>query len=44
MLGYQFNDAFRIEGGYQYIPVKTGYTNTGTVNMGGFVARAGFSF
>ena len=44
MLGYQLNDGLRIECGYQYIPVKTGYANTDTVNMGGFVARAGFSF
>ncbi|RIZ72062.1 MAG: hypothetical protein D0530_00735 [Methylococcales bacterium] len=43
-LGYQFSPALRIQCGYEYIPVKTGYINTDSVNMGGFVAKAGFSF
>jgi len=43
-LGYQFSGVLRLQAGYEYIPVKTGYANTGSVNMGGFVAKAGFSF
>lgn len=44
MLGYQFGGVLRIQAGYEYIPVKTSYANSGSVNMGGFVAKAGFSF
>ena len=44
MLGYQFKSPLRIAVGYEYIPVKTGYVNTDSVNMGGLVIKAGFSF
>jgi hypothetical protein len=46
MLGYEFKNGLSLQTGYQYIPVEEDYyySNSDSVNMGGFVVKAGWRF
>jgi hypothetical protein len=46
LLGYELDNGLSIQTGYQYIPVKEEgfYSDSDSINMGGFVVKAGWRF